>query len=101
MFDWLKAKDKKQDSTPSQVQQTPVSDATKSKQDLIREAMVHARQARETIGEETLNKVSEILKKQQMKMALEKAKEALKAQDATRLADNLKDLMRNNDKPTS
>lgn len=75
MFNWIKPKN----SAPAAVQQ---SDSALSKKDkLIREAMGHAKIAREAIGEETLSKVREIMQKQQeaAKTPEQRAKEALKS----------------------
>ena len=75
MFNWIKPK-VPADSAPQQ------NSASLSKKDqLIREAMTHAKTAREAIGEETLAKVRELMEKQQAAKQdpNQKAKDALKS----------------------
>lgn len=76
MFNWIKPK---ADSPASAAQQEnqPLS----KKDQLIREAMSHAKNAREAIGEETLAKVRDMMQKQQeaKKSPEQRAKEALKS----------------------
>ncbi len=87
MFNWTKSKN------PPAAQQ---NQAELSKKDqLIREAMGHAKNAREAIGEETLAKVRSLMEKQQAQKIQEstpeqKAKEAIRslAPEATRIAEN-------------
>jgi len=75
MFNWIKPKN----SAPAPAQQQDV--ALSKKDRLIREAMGHAKTAREAIGEETLAKVRDIMQKQQQaaKTPEQRAKEALKS----------------------
>lgn len=73
MFNWTKSKN------PPAVQQNT---AEMSKKDqLIHEAMGHAKTAREAIGEETLAKVRAMMEKQQQaqKSPEQKAKEAMRS----------------------
>lgn len=76
MFNWIKPKTSE---VPSAAQQ---NDQPKSKKDqLIDEAMGHAKNAREAIGEETLAKVRDLMHKQQQaqKPPEQRAQEALKS----------------------
>ncbi len=84
MFNWTKSKN------PPAVQQNT---AEMSKKDqLIHEAMGHAKTAREAIGEETLAKVRAMMEKQQQaqKSPEQKAKEAMRslAPDAMAAVEN-------------
>lgn len=98
MFGWLKkGKDdpaKPADATPA----APVSATTdapkRSKEELIQEAMANAKLARVAIGEETLNKVAEIIEKKNREMQLAKAREALINMKSEVLADHLKEMLR-------
>lgn len=75
MFNWIKSK------APSASAPQQNSAALSKKDQLIREAMGHAKSAREAIGEETLAKVREIMEKQQAAKQdpNKKAKDALKS----------------------
>lgn len=76
MFNWIKP------NTPPAPSATQQENAPKSKKDqLILEAMGHAKTAREAIGEETLAKVRDIMQKQQQaqKTPQQKAQEAMKS----------------------
>ncbi len=95
MFEWLKPKDQGAKQAP----------AAKDKATLIKEAMVNARQARETIGEETLNRLVEIMNKKKMAQEnptnpADQAKKILREMDKGLLSDHLKDLMYNDRPPT-
>ena len=89
MFDWLKPK------SDSSKKPTEI-DLKKDKSDLIKEAMVNARQARETIGEETLDRVLEIMNRKKQQDATNpslQAKKIMMQMDKGKVADHLKDLM--------
>lgn len=80
MFNWIKPK-----TTPTGSASPPATQqnegVTSKKDQLIREAMGHAKTAREAIGEETLSKVRAMMEKQQQaqKTPEQKAKAALKS----------------------
>ncbi len=119
MFNWIKPKNPpvSESSPPTMPDQAPKS----KKDDLIREAMVHAKTAREAIGEETLAKVRDIMQKQQQKQQtpeqkakaalqslapaahadltspMEQAKKILQSMEPGKLADHLR-LLREHDK---
>ena len=80
MFNWIKPKTTQDEpqAAPSAPQQT---EGVSKKDQLIREAMGHAKNAREAIGEETLSKVRALMEKQQQaqKSPEQKAKEAMKS----------------------
>lgn len=101
MFGWLK-KGKDNKGGEQQPPAAPAAPAGKmSKDDLIREAMKNAATAREAIGQETLDKVAEILHKQARKTQLEKMKADLIRKmetDSEKMADQLKYMMSDKDK---
>ncbi len=66
MFDWLKKDKEKRDEAASAV--TPKT----PKDELIRQAMLNTKAAREAIGEETLNKLGSMIEKKQRQLQLEK-----------------------------
>ena len=94
MFEWLKPKDS-----------GAKSPAQKDKAALIKEAMVNARHARETIGEETLDRLVELMNKKKMAQQqpvspADQAKKILREMDKGLLSDHLKDLMQHDRPPT-
>ena len=78
MFNWIKPK---ADSVPSVAPQQ--NQATSKKDQLIQEAMGHAKIAREAIGEETLAKVRAMMEKQQAQKIQQKTPQQI-AQEAMR-----------------
>lgn len=95
MFEWLKPKNDGAKQPP----------APKDKAALIKEAMGHARTARETIGEETLDRVLDIMQKKKMAQQnptspADQAKKILREMDKGLLSDHLKDLMQGDRPPT-
>ncbi len=98
MFEWLKPKDSGA-NPPAQ------KDVSKDKSALIKEAMANARNARETIGEETLNRLVEIMNKKKMAQEnptspADQAKKILREMDKGLLSDHLKDMMQHDQPPT-
>ena len=75
MFNWIKPKNSTPADAPQQAQAPNKKDA------LIREALAHAKTAREAIGEETLARVRDLMQKQQQapKTPEQRAKEALQS----------------------
>lgn len=96
MFGWFKKGNPPEKATEKAVSKAGNGAATPakpSKDQLIAEAMANARVAREAIGQETLDKVSEILQKQAKKAHLEKIRSDLIRKmetDSERMADHLK-----------
>ena len=97
MFEWLKPKDS-----------GAKSPTTKDKAALIKEAMANARTARETIGEETLDRLVELMNKKKMAQQnimqnptspADQAKKILREMDKGLLSDHLKDLMQSERTP--
>jgi hypothetical protein len=90
MFEWLKPK-----SSGASQGAPPLK---KDKSALIKEAMINARQARETIGAETLDRVLDIMNKKKQAQEngvnpAEQAKKIMREMDKGLLSDHLKDLM--------
>jgi len=107
MFGWFKKgkSGSKDNAAPppakAGVSAAKTSSGKPSKDELIREAMKNAKAARETIGEETLNKLGEMLQKQARKAQLEKMKADLIRKmetDSERMADQIKYMMQDKDK---
>ena len=71
MFDWLK-KDKEKRAEAASATPPSNPDAKPDKDELIRQAMLNTKAAREAIGEETLNKLGAMIEKRQRQMQLEK-----------------------------
>jgi hypothetical protein len=97
MFDWLKPKS---DSSKNTSEAPLKKDAKKDKSALIKEAMVNAREARETIGQETLDRVLDIMNRKKQAMSggdstnpSLQAKKIMLQMDKGKVADHLKDLM--------
>lgn len=109
MFNWIKPKNPAapvpSDPASAKASETPV--ARSKKDELISEAMGHARVAREAIGEETLSKVRDLMQKQQATRnataapqpapkaeaevsPMEQAKKILLSLEPGKLADHLK-----------
>ncbi len=57
---------------------------------LVAEAMQNARKAREEIGEETLDKIVEALKKREESVAMKQAREKIRNMDQDKLADGVR-----------
>ncbi len=64
-------------------------DQKPSREDLIAQATANAKQAREAIGEETLDKIAEAMRRKQ-NSNLEKAKAKIKAMDQDKVADHVR-----------
>lgn len=62
------------------------------REDVVAEAMQNARAARAEIGEETLDKIADAIRKKEQS-DLERAKAKIKAMDEDRIADNLKAML--------
>lgn len=62
------------------------------REDVVAEAMKNARAARAEIGEETLDKIADAIRKKEQS-DLERAKARIKAMDEDRIADNLKAML--------
>lgn len=62
------------------------------REDVVAEAMKNARAARAEIGEETLDKIADAIRKKEQS-DLERAKAKIKAMDDDRIADNLKAML--------
>ena len=74
MFDWLKKDKEKRAETPAEgasVIPLPVTQKP-DKDELIRQAMVNTKAAREAIGEEALSKLGSMIEKKQRQLQLEK-----------------------------
>ena len=71
MFDWLK-KDKEKRAEAASATPPSSPDSKPDKDELIRQAMLNTKAAREAIGEETLNKLGAMIEKKQRQMQLEK-----------------------------
>lgn len=101
MFDWLKPKD-----APMVNAETKAA-SKKDKSALIKDAMANARAARESIGEDTLDRVLEMMNKKKQQAAdaavnpSEQARKIMLSLDKGRVADHLKDIMQNDQKPPS
>ncbi len=97
MFGWLK-KGKNDDAADKKTAvAAPAPGGKPSKDELIRQAMLNAQAARETIGQETLDKVAEILQKQARKAQLEKMRAALVekiASNPENVSDHLREMLR-------
>lgn len=66
---------------------------TKSQSDrerIVAEAMQNARNAREEIGEETLDKIAQALKKREESVAMKQARAKIQNMDQDKLADGVK-----------
>jgi hypothetical protein len=73
MFDWLKKdKEKKAEAAAAAANPAQSVGAKPNKDELIRQAMLNTKAAREAIGEETLNKLGAMIEKKQRQMQLEK-----------------------------
>jgi hypothetical protein len=96
MFGWLKKG--KKGKAPAKTAVLPPPAARSDKEKLIQQAMENAKAAREAIGEETLNKVAEIIERKNHEIRLAKAREALMNMDTEHLADFLKENMRDKNK---
>ena len=99
MFEWLKpskksAPQKEDISAETTVQQKPTKD------DIIKQAMNNARQAREAIGQDTLDRVLEMMqkKKQAETNPSERAKKIITSMESGRVADHLKDVLQSDPK---
>lgn len=64
-----------------------------SRDEIMKQAMSNVRQARAEIGEETLNKVAEMIRRKE-NSEMEKAKAKIKSLDQERVADNVKAMLR-------
>jgi hypothetical protein len=62
---------------------------SKSREEIMKEAMDNARAAREEIGDETLDKIAAAMKKKEESVT-ERAKAQIKAMDDEKIADNLR-----------
>lgn len=94
MFDWLKPKSKQ----PPAANPTPQKP---SREELIRQAQANARQARETLGEETIAKLAQAMqRKQQQDMTnpSAQARKILEQMDKGHVADFLRGM--NKEPPT-
>lgn len=67
-----------------------------SREQLIKEAMSNARTARENIGEETLQRIAEAIRKKEMS-PLEQAKEKIRAMDKEKVAHGVRDMLHDDD----
>jgi hypothetical protein len=100
MFDWLKPK---VSSQKDNVDPAPKKDRSA----LIKDAMVNARAARESIGEDTLDRVLDIMNKKKQAQAhqpvnpSEQARKILQSMDKGHVADHLKDIMQTHTSPPS
>lgn len=64
-------------------------EAKPSREELLAKARENARQARENIGEETLDRIAEAMEKKRLSET-EKAKEQIKTLDKDQVADHIK-----------
>lgn len=83
MFWKKKDKKKKEDNKPS-------------REELIAKAKANAKVARESIGEETLDKIRDAMMKKEQS-ALEQAKAKIKAEDKEKVANHLSDILNERD----
>jgi DNA-binding MurR/RpiR family transcriptional regulator len=90
MFGWF-GKDKKPANPPAKAGGKESSASTKD--ELIRQAMQNARTARQSIGEENLARLAELMQQQRKKQELERAKEILRQMDPEKLVDNFRYLI--------
>lgn len=101
MFGWLK-KGKNGDAENAADAAAPApskpAGGKPTKDELIKQAMANAQVARVAIGEETLNKVAEMIEKKNREIQLAKAREALLDMKSEVLADHLKEMLRDDKK---
>lgn len=99
MFDWFKGK--KGGISPTPAEKGKPIRKKESRDEIVATAMENARRAREAIGQETLDRIAEAMRKQQEKKnsPMEQAKKILQEMDKAELADHLRAL-RGEDKPT-
>ena len=74
----------------------PKKKAAKRSAKLREEAMKNARKARETIGDETIQKIAQALSEQN-KSAGKKAQEQIREMDKARVAEHLRSLLNDSD----
>lgn len=93
MFGWFK-KGNPPSNTPVQgAKKAAITPAKPSKDALIAEAMANAKLARDAIGQDTLDRLSEMMEKQARRAKLEKIKSDIIRKmetDSERMADELK-----------
>jgi truncated hemoglobin YjbI len=100
MFEWLKPHKKKEDVQAQKKEISVQQGGKPNKQDLIKQAMLNAREAREAIGQETLDRVLDMMqkKKQEQVNPAERARKIITSLESGHVADNLKDLLNNDPK---
>lgn len=85
----------KKSSTPAKTSPVP-HPHSQQRDEIIKQAMSNVRSARESIGEEALDKIAESIRKKESSK-LEQAKEKIKSMDQEKVADNIKAMLYEDD----